>query len=128
MGSSSPNRTYYNVGINFKGELSELNIWTAFLSLNELISITQTCGRPNPIPNVLNWSNEVRNSNVTGKHHLKNINQLCSLKTAKISYFRVMPNLADQEGALKTCQILGGVLLSPKNIEEFRSWNSKCTN
>ena len=125
MGSASPNRTYYNVGIDFKGELSELNLWNRFLSSDEMTRITKTCGEPEPFSDILNWSKDVKLSNVTGNHDLKDINQLCSLETAEISYFRVMPHLEDQEGSSETCQVLGGVLLTPKDTEEFILWNGK---
>ena len=126
MGSKIQSSINYG-GFNFKGELTELNIWSEIVSLNDMMEISQTCGNPKPVPNVLNWSDDVIESNLTGNHYpkIKDINQLCSDPTAKISHFQLIPHLADQDGAMKTCRIMGGILASPKNLKEYRSWKSK---
>jgi hypothetical protein len=42
---------------NFKGEMSELNIWSYSLSLKQLINITESCTHPKPVPDILQWTN-----------------------------------------------------------------------
>ena len=46
----------YSDGINFRGLLSELNIWSKSLSFTQMEKITKNCGKVDPMPDVLNWS------------------------------------------------------------------------
>ena len=125
MGSSTANSAYPG-GIPFKGELSELNIWSEYLSLDNIMNITKSCTQqPKPVPDILNWSSDIKESHNLGKHYQIEINQLCHYSVDEMSHFKLMPNYADQDGALRTCWVLGGILVSPKNIEEYNSWNGK---
>ena len=110
---------------NFKGELSELNIWSNSLSMNDLIYITKHCSHPKPAPDVLQWLN-ITYSMLTGdNNHQKTIKQLCSQGKTEKSYHKLIPHLQDQDDAMKTCEVLNGQLASPKTLDEYKSWNSK---
>ena len=109
---------------NFKGELSELNIWSNSLSMNNLIDITKSCSHPKPVPDVLQWLN-ITKSMLTGDNHLRKIKQLCLQGISETTYHKLIPHLQDQNGAMKTCKILHGQLASPKTLDDYRSWNSK---
>ena len=124
MGSPS-SQTTYSYGVHFKGDLSELNIWSKLLSRDDMMKITKSCGQPKPKPNLLIWSDHIRKTNIVGDHQEREIKELCSFASSKITYFKLIPNLLNQEGALKTCKVLGGILAWPKSIEEYRTWNSK---
>ena len=41
----------------FEGKLSEFNVWSSTLSLEEMKQITNRCGSVNPKPDILDWSN-----------------------------------------------------------------------
>ena len=113
---------------NFRGELSELNIWSTSLSLNSLIDITKNCSHPQPGPDILQWSN-ISNSMLTGGNsHQRTIKQTCSQGITEAHYHKLIPHLQDQDGAMKTCKILNGQLASPKTLDEYKSWDSKHLN
>ena len=113
---------------NFKGELSELNIWSYSLSLKQLIYITESCTHPKPVPDILQWSN-ITNSMLTGNNnHQSVIKQLCSQGIVETSYHKLMPHLQDPDGAMKTCSVLNGQLAYPTTLDEYKSWNSKNLN
>ena len=115
-------------GYNFKGELSELNIWSNSLSMDDLIYITKSCSHPKPVPDILQWS-DITTSMLTGdNNHQRTIKQLCSHGIGETSYHKLMPHFQDQDGAMKTCEVLNGQLASPKTLEEYKSWNSKNFN
>ena len=52
LGGDSP----WNLETKFVGSISELNMWSTSLSLIEMKSITMSCGAPNVIPDLLEWS------------------------------------------------------------------------
>lgn len=52
LGGDSP----YNYETKFVGSISELNMWSTSLSLIEMKSITVSCGAPNVIPDLLEWT------------------------------------------------------------------------
>ena len=115
-------------GDNFKGELSELNIWSNSLSMDDLIYITKSCSHPKPVPDILQWLN-ITNSMLTGdNNHQRTIKQLCSRGKTEKSYYKLIPHLQDHDDAMKTCEVLNGQLASPKTLEEYKSWNSKNFN
>ena len=108
---------------NFEGKLSELNIWSNSISLDKLIDITKSCSHSKPVPDILQWLN-VTNSMLTGNNnHQRTIKQLCSTSKSETSYHKLIPHLQDQDGAMKTCQVLNGQLASPKTLDEYKSWN-----
>ena len=113
---------------NFIGKMSELNMWSNSLSLNNLIDITESCIYPKPVPDNLQWLN-ITNSMLTGdNNHQRTIEQVCSQGKTEASYHKLIPHLQDQDGAMKTCKVLNGQLASPKSLDEYRSWNSKSLN
>ena len=110
---------------NFRGELSELNIWSNSLLMNNLIDITESCSHPKPVPDILQWL-DITNSMLTeDNNHQTNIKQLCSKGKTETSYHKLIPHLQDQDGAMKTCKVLNGQLVSPKTLNEYKSWKSK---
>ena len=112
---------------NFKGELSELNIWSDSLSMNNLIDITKSCSHPKPLPDILQWLN-ITKSMLTGDNHQRQIKQLCSQGISETTYHKLIPHLQDQDGAMKTCSVLNGQLAYPTTLDEYKSWNSKNLN
>ena len=120
---------HFGLGVyNFKGELSELNIWSTTLSTNNLIDITKRCSHPKPAPDILQWLT-ITNTMITGdKSHQQKIRQLCSQGKTKTSYHKLIPHFQNLDGAMKTCKVLHGQLVSPKTLDEFKSWNSKNLN
>ena len=123
MGSS--NRLDEKDRENFVGELSELNIWSDSLSLENLIDITKTCRHPEPDPDILQWSNITKSMLTGDNNHQRTIKQVCSQGKAEASYYKLIPHLQDQDGAMKTCEVLNGQLVSPKSLSEYKSWNGK---
>ena len=112
---------------NFKGKLSELNIWNRSLSLDDLIGITKSCINPKLVPDILHWSN-IANSMLTGdNNHQSMIKDLCSQGTAEM-WHKLIPHFQDHDVAMKTCEVLKGQLASPKTLYEYKSWNSKNLN
>ena len=113
---------------NFKGELSELNIWSSSLSMDNLIDFTKGCSHPKPVPNILQWST-IKKSMLTGdNNHQITMKQLCSQGKTEATYHKLIPYEQDQGGAVKTCKVLNGQLASPKTLDEYKSWNSKNLN
>ena len=113
---------------NFKGELSELNIWSNSLSMKNLKDITNRCGHPKPVPDMLQWST-IKNSMLTGDNNSqKKIQYICSKGRSETYYHKLMPYLQNQDDATKTCKNLHGQLTSPKTLVEYKSWKSKNLN
>jgi hypothetical protein len=79
FGSTYENLTHFSGYQDYTGDLSELNIWGKALSEEEMIDMTQNCGKVHPPPDILNWS-EIENSikELTGKNHTKPVERLCN--------------------------------------------------
>ena len=120
---SNPPSSHFGGGENFKGKLSELNIWSKSLSLVDIMNITKKCEYPKPIPDVLNWSN-VSSLMIMGKSFKEDIHNLCLRKDA-LSIHKLMSGLQDQHGAIHTCKVLNGELASPMTLSEKQSGESK---
>ena len=114
----------YSDGINFRGHLSELNIWSKSLSLIQMEQITRNCGKEDPIPDLLNWS-ELPTSLIRGSKYTENIEKICSHKNATSPIRKIMPYLYDQDDAIHTCQVLKGELAFPNSLNELQKWNGK---
>ena len=125
MGSNDPNLISYTITEDFKGDLSELNIWNKALSSEELMAITNSCGNPEPKPNILNWSEMITISMLTEKNEVQEIGQLCHNSTYNSAIHTIVPHLEDQDGAMLICQILKGHLAYPMSTDEYEKWNSK---
>ena len=112
----------------FQGELSELNIWSNSLSLDNLINITESCSKPKPVADILQWSN-ITNSMLTGNNNRqRTFKQICSQGKTETSYHKLIPHLQDQDGAMMTCKVMNGQLVSPRTLDEYQSWISKNLN
>ena len=122
IGSNPPSSVYVG-GENFKGELSQLDIWSKSLPLIDLMNITKKCEDPQPIPDILNWSN-VSSLMIKGKSFEEDIHNFCLHKDA-LSTHKVMSGLQDQNGAIHTCKVLNGELGSPMTLSEKQTGESK---
>ena len=114
----------YSDGMNFRGLLSELNIWSKSLSIIEVAKITRNCGKVDPIPDILNWSN-LSSSMIRGSKYNENIENICSNTTTASLIYKIMPYLHYQDNAIHACNILNGELVSPNSLNELQTWNSK---
>ena len=110
---------------NFKGELSEFNIWSSSLSIDNLIALTKWCSHPRPVPDILQWSTIKKAMLTGGNNHQRTIKQLCSQGKTEATIHKLIPHEQNQDGAMKTCKVLNGQLASPKTLDEYKSWNSK---
>ena len=114
----------YPDGINFKGLLSELNIWNKSLSFIQMEKITTNCGRADPIPDILNWS-ELPNLVIIGSKYNDTVENICAHRSATSLTYKILPYLHDHDDALNVCKILNGELASPNSLNEFQTWNGK---
>ena len=116
-------------GVNFKGEMAELNIWGSSLSQNQMIEITGTCEKPYPNPDILSWSDV--DPTMLNRNNIKekDINHLCSPKHSRtpLFFYTIMPYLQNQDNAIDTCNILNAQLAFPKTLDEHHTWNGKNT-
>ena len=125
LGSFFPDLALQSDYEDFFGELSELNIWGKMLSTSALKNITKNCSHVNPVPDVLQWSNDVSLKALTGSITEVEINKLCSRGNQNITIHKVLPILLDQHDAIHACQILGSQLAYPKSQEDYNLWHSK---
>ena len=123
LGSTKEYWTFSD-GIDFKGLLSELNIWSKSLSVTQMVKITRNCGKIDPIPDLLKWS-ELPNSTIRGSKHIKNIENICHDKNATSLTYKILPYLHDQDNAIHVCKILDGELAFPNSVNELQTWNGK---
>ena len=109
--------------VNFRGLLSELNIWSKSLSVIQMIKITTNCGKVDTIPDLLNWS-ELPTSMIEGSKYSENIGNICPFRNETTSpIYKIMPYIHDQDIAREVCKILNGELAFPTSKNEFRTWN-----
>jgi hypothetical protein len=109
--------------VNFRGLLSELNIWSKSLSIIQMIKITRNCGKVDTIPDLLNWS-ELPSSMIEGSKYSENIGNICPFRNETTSpTYKIMPYIHDQDIARDVCKILNGELAFPTSKNEFRTWN-----
>ena len=104
--------------LDFKGGLSELNIWKS--SLKDIN--TKVCNHVEPLPNILKWS-DLNNSTINGTNRDRDIGELCH-KSPKIIH-QVVPVMLDQEKAMQTCNILNAELAYPNPSDQFIGFQSK---
>ena len=114
----------YSDGINFKGLLSELNIWSKALSGIQMVKITSNCEKVDPIPDILNWS-KLPSSIIRGIKYNENMGNICSQSNTTSLIYKVMPDLHDQDNAMRVCKILNGKLAFPNSKDELLTWNGK---
>ena len=123
LGSTKEYWTYSD-GINFRGLLSELNIWNKSLSVTQMTKMTQNCGKVDPIPDLLNWS-ELPNSMIRGSKYNENIENICRHRNSTSLIYKIMPDLHDQDNAIHVCKILNGKVGSPNSLNELQTWNGE---
>ena len=122
LGSAYPNQKIYAEYHDFKGEISELNIWGKALSTDDLVKITSTCGNTTPIPDILNWS-EISNSMIGGGVvEDSDVDQLCHNSNTTIPIPKIMPIMQNQNDAIHLCKILQAQLAYPKTLEDYDKW------
>ena len=114
----------YSDGINFKGLLSELNIWSKPLSLSQMVEITTNCGKVDPIPDILNWS-ELDESVIRGSKYFEKMGNICPQGNATSPIYKIMPYIYDRENAIQACKILNGEVAYPNSLNELKTWNGK---
>ena len=113
----------YSDGLNFRGLLSELNIWSKSLSVIQMIKITTNCEKVDTIPDLLNWS-ELPTSMIEGSKYSENIGNICPFRNETTSpIYKIMPYIHDQDIAREVCKILNGELAFPTSKNEFWTWN-----
>ena len=103
---------------DFKGGLTELNIWNS--SLRDIS--TKVCNHVEPFPNILKWS-DLDNSTINGTTQDRSIGELChkSIKTIH----QVVPVMLDQERSMQACNILNAELAYPNPSDQFKRFQSK---
>ena len=102
---------------DFKGKLSELNIWD-----NYNINIDpEVCSHVNPEPNILKWS-DVDDSMIDGKVEETNITDICHKSTKIIK--QVVPVQLARDEAMKACHIMDAKLTYPTSLHQFKQLKS----
>ena len=124
IGSWYQNQSFYIDTKDFQGEISELNIWNRSLDFHEMKEITISCGNPQPVPDILKWS-DITALMVSGKSVEKDINQLCLNSNMSEIVTLIFPYLQTPKEALNTCQMLKGELAYPTTTDEYRKWKSE---
>ena len=114
----------YSDGINFKGLLSELNIWSKPLSFSQMVEITTNCGKVDPIPDILNWS-ELDESVIRGSKYVEKMGNICPQGNATSPIYKIMPYIYDRDNGLHVCKILNGEVAFPNSLNELKTWNGK---
>ena len=114
----------YSSAIDFQGEISELNIWSRAFSLKDLMEMTNNCGEPKLVPNLLRWS-QIRVPMIFGDQYQTDINLLCLHAEDSRNIYKLFPYQRNQDEALFLCQNLNGRLAYPTNKDEYLKWQSK---
>ena len=117
----------YSDGIKLIGLLSELNVWSKSLSAIQMVEITRNCGKVDPLPNILNWSDLLR-SMIEGSKYNETIENTCQQRNSTLLTYKIMPEIHDHDNAMHICKILNGELAFPNSIDEFQTWNGKLAN
>ena len=108
---------YNSSDLNFKGKLSELNIWD-----NYNINIDpEVCSHVNPEPNILKWS-DVDDSMINGTFEERNITDICHKSTKIIR--QVVPIKLTRDEAMKACHIMDAKLTYPTSLNQFKELKS----
>ena len=108
---------YNSSDLNFKGKLSELNIWD-----NYNINIDpKICSHVKPEANILKWSN-VDASMINGTVEERNITDICHNSTKIIR--QVVPIKLTRDEAMKACHIMDAKLTYPTALNQFKQLKS----
>ena len=111
-------------GINLTGLLSELNFWSKSLSFIQMVNITTNCGKEDPTPDLLNWS-ELPSSTIRGIKYNENIGNICLQRNSASHIYKIAPYNHDQDNAMHVCKILNGKLAFPNPLKDLQTWNGK---
>ena len=114
----------YSNAVDFQGEISELNIWSRAVSLKDLMEMTNNCGEPKLVPDLLRWS-LIRVPMIFGGQYQTDINLLCMHAEDSRNILKLFPYQRNQDEALFLCQNLNGRLAYPTNKDEYLKWQSK---
>ena len=108
---------YSSSDLNFKGKLSELNIWD-----NYNINIDpKYCSHVKPDPNILKWS-DVDDSIINGTFQERFITDICH--TSKKIIKQVVPIQLARDEAMKACHIMDAKLTYPTALNQFNQLKS----
>ena len=118
LGSSIDHNTKYD---DFKGEISDLNIWGIKLSTEIMINVTGNCDQIEPLPDILH---RAKIESAMFKGRIKD-REICSEMESKTGINKVMPILLDQNGAIQACVSLQATLAYPKTLEDYSRWPSE---
>ena len=88
----------------------------------QMMNMTKNCGKVDPIPDLLNWS-ELSSLVIRGSNYNENIENICSKRNTTSLIYKVMPGLHDQDNAMRVCKILNGELAFPNSKDEILTWN-----
>ena len=124
IGSWYKNQSYYIDTEDFRGEISELNIWNTSLDLHDLKEITRNCENSKLVPDILRWS-IIKTSMVSGNFFEKDITELCSNNNVSTMIYLLFPYLKNQKEAIDICQMVKGKLAYPSNTDEYKKWKSE---
>ena len=126
LGSLVPNEIAFSHYENFKGELTELNIWDKALSKEEMIELTKSCKIASPAPDILNWSEDI-NLYLSGGEDTSTIamTQFCPKSDQTVELHKIVQVLLNQDDAIHTCNILNGKLAYPITTDQYKTWKSR---
>ena len=112
---------YNSSDLNFKGKLSELNIWD-----NYNINIDpEVCSHVNPEPNILKWSDvddSMINRAINSTVKERNITDICHKSTKIIR--QVVPIKLTRDEAMKACHIMDAKLTYPILLNQIKHLKS----
>ena len=102
---------------DFKGKLSELNIWDNY----NINIVPKSCSHVKPEANILKWSN-VDASMINGTVEERNITDICHNSTKIIR--QVVPIKLTRDEAMKACHIMDAKLTYPTALNQFKQLKS----
>ena len=108
---------YNSSGLNFKGKLSELNIWDNY----NINIVPKSCSHVKPEANILKWSN-VDASMINGTVKERNITDICHKSTKIIK--QAIPVQLARDQAMKACHIMDAKLTYPTSLNQFEQLKS----
>lgn len=99
----------------FRGEMTQLNIWSKVLPEDEMRLFTQVFEMPTTEADLLNWETAsfVRGGLVEIKKH-----PLSSIKRKAYPQYNIYQIYSNLEQASGTCQKFGGILAKPESLED----------
>ena len=109
---------YNSSDLNFKGKLSELNIWDDY----NINIDPEVCSHVKPEPNILKWS-DVDDSMINGTFEERNITDICHKSTKIIK--QVVPVQLTRDRAMKACHIMDAKLTYPTSLNQFKQLKSR---